>query len=1185
MNLNKERSRQKLQDVLESVELTDKNSRLAEQYLDVDLEEDRELLAGAEPQDFSELRQEVRDKCREYKSYCLKRNLKEELGRFVRFAASVGGSTAYYVLAPDRYNIVDINSILEYLTREQAAAVRAEGIVWNIYEIKTALTGLVQKTPQVLRDAMELCYHKSDNAKSLLAAVSLHYTKPEKPAGGVIKALFSGGSMEQQAQKAVQKTVQYLESNLTDSMENIFTVAAPSDEDMKKLISFVQSGAVDQPFPQEIVQMLQGRKRSDYLIALLAGEAFLAIEHSRQCAAFVMLALAMDVERDQTMVLDVCLNIGGSSWFFRHIEALEEYMPMPREDYIVWCLKNCKYGSPVKRVIKDHPEVVRQLIKKVSTEEFQHLLAMAKNMNPMLYQELNRTGSGEFRMKLAQELTTCYKNGKNEAMQYLLGEAELETLYPYVKEWRGGWDYDTRKCQRMQSLKKHGQELQMYQRAVVLEGLCMRARYFSNYWYKTWQRLDVRSLSEIIELFEAQHLPVSYQLEALSAIYDSYYPENDKTDFINECCQVLCKKKDQWGAELAVQAREGIALVRCLCIRVLEVYRQEYKEVLLSCAVDSSRQVRELLVAVYEGIREWEPDIRKMLESRKSQEREMAILVLKRWGVDGYRKELEAALAKEKSKKIRELLESCLGAESGSEEAKKDRTKEEQIKETLKGGKKRKLSWVYEKPLPGLHRQDGVPAAEDQLAAILVCYADMGIPGVSKEAAALAEDLNPEELAQCMETLFERWMETGAEAKKKWVLYAASIHGGERIIPVLHTQIQEWPKASRGTMAAEAVKALALNGSPTALLLVDQISRKFKFRQVKAAAGDALSCAANQLGITKAELEDRIVPNLGFNEQMEQVFDYGPRKFQVLLSAALELEVYDGNGKRLKNLPAPGKKDEPEKAKAAGDAYRLLKKQLKTVVANQKLRLEQAMSAERLWQVAQWKELFVKNPVMHQFAIGLIWGVYEDKTLKATFRYMEDGSFNTVDEEAYELPQTGTIGLVHPIELEEESLAAWKEQLSDYEVIQPIEQMERTVYRPTEEEKEQTELTRFGGKLINGLSLSGRLQNMGWYRGSVQDAGGYYTFYREDGDIGVELEFSGCFIGDENEEVTVYGAQFYRAGTVKRGSYVYDTVKEEHRYKPGEVSPRYFSEIVLQLTKATASSQEQLAYPECKNIR
>ena len=305
----------------------------------------------------------------------------------------------------------------------------------------------------------------------------------------------------------------------------------------------------------------------------------------------------------------------------------------------------------------------------------------------------------------------------------------------------------------------------------------------------------------------------------------------------------------------------------------------------------------------------------------------------------------------------------------------------------------------------------------------------------------------------------------------------------------------------------------------------------------------------------------------------------------MLLTAALELEVYDENGKRLKNLPAPGKKDEPEKAKAASDAYKLLKKQMKTVVSNQKLRLEHALSAERLWEVEKWKELFVKNPVMHQFAIGLIWGSYENGTLKDTFRYMEDGTFNTMDEEEYDLQAGAKVGLVHPIELDEESLAAWKEQLSDYEIVQPIEQLCRTVYRPTEEEKKRTELTRFGGKLLNGLSLSGKLQNQGWYRGSVQDAGGYYTFYREDGNMGVELEFSGCFVGDENEEVTVYGAQFYRAGTVQRGSYVYDVIKKENLYSLGDVSPRYFSEIVLQLTRATVSSQEQVPYPQCKERR
>ena len=55
-----------------------------------------------------------------------------------------------------------------------------------------------------------------------------------------------------------------------------------------------------------------------------------------------------------------------------------------------------------------------------------------------------------------------------------------------------------------------------------------------------------------------------------------------------------------------------------------------------------------------------------------------------------------------------------------------------------------------------------------------------------------------------------------------------------------------------------------------------------------------------------------------------------------------------------------------------------------------------------------------------------------------------------------------------------------------------------------------------------------------------------------------------------------------RSGTVARGSYVYDTVKDENRYTLDQVPPRYFSEIILQLARATASSQEQLAYPECR---
>ncbi len=460
----------------------------------------------------------------------------------------------------------------------------------------------------------------------------------------------------------------------------------------------------------------------------------------------------------------------------------------------------------------------------------------------------------------------------------------------------------------------------------------------------------------------------------------------------------------------------------------------------------------------------------------------------------------------------------------------------------------------------------------------------MARPGINSDAALLAEDLEPQELAVYMDELFDKWMEAGAEAKKRWVLFAASIHGGSSIIQRIHHQIQEWPQNARGAIAADAVQALALSPQPQALLIVDGIARKFKFKQVKTAAGQALEFAASQLGLTREQLEDKIVPGLGFDEHMERRFDYGSRSFTVTITPALEVEVFDESGKKQKNIPAPGARDDAEKAAAAYGEFKEMKKQMKATVSSQKQRLEMALSTERLWTVSAWQELFVRNPIMHQFAIGLIWGIYEEHKLVRSFRYMEDGSFNTEDEEEYTLPESlpaqGQIGLVHPIELTKESLETWKQQLEDYEITQPIEQLNRAVYYLTQEEQEGKSLERFGGMIINDLSLGGKLTTMGWYRGSVQDGGGFDTYYREDATLGLgaELHFSGSFVGSGSmggEEITVYDVRFYKAGTIERGSYCYDEAKGEKQLPLKDIPQRYFSEIVWQLTKATASSKER----------
>lgn len=556
----------------------------------------------------------------------------------------------------------------------------------------------------------------------------------------------------------------------------------------------------------------------------------------------------------------------------------------------------------------------------------------------------------------------------------------------------------------------------------------------------------------------------------------------------------------------------------------------------------------------------------------------MAVRILAYWQKTGgeYRDTLTKAMEQEKNKKVLTQIQNALNIKE-SDLPQEELSGEILIKQLHKGNKKRTLAWAYETPFSIVHKTNGETADEEYLQAVLLCYSGPDGCGVSKNADFLAEGLNTAEFAVYVNELFDKWLAANAESKKRWVLYAASIHGGEEIIKKLQHQISEWPLMMRGAIASEAVKALALNPSPRALLLVDSISRKYRFKQVKTAAGAALEFAASQLGISREELSDRIVPDLGFDENMQRSFDYGERTFTVTITPALEIEVHDGNGKKLKNMPAPGKKDDETKAAAAYEEFKQMKKQMKTTVSSQKMRLELALSVKREWSADAWTKLFVKNPLMHQFAIGLIWGIYEDGKLVQSFRYMEDGSFNTQDEEEYELPEQACISLVHPVELSNEAKAAWKEQLSDYEITQPVEQIDRAVYYMTEEEAGQKSLERFGGCIVNSLSLNGKLSGAGWYRGSVQDGGCYYTYYREDVEsgMGAELHFSGCAIGGYTEEVTIYDARFYKAGDVTHGSYCYDEADKNKAYYLKDVPQRYFSEIVLQLAKVAATSQER----------
>lgn len=450
-------------------------------------------------------------------------------------------------------------------------------------------------------------------------------------------------------------------------------------------------------------------------------------------------------------------------------------------------------------------------------------------------------------------------------------------------------------------------------------------------------------------------------------------------------------------------------------------------------------------------------------------------------------------------------------------------------------GNQKFISWIPEDMFLDIRFADlSEKAPAVVLQYILSEYLSLETPYKVKACDKIAEMLHPQDLQAALENIYQYWKENGADAKKKMIMVPYCIYASDSQILRLKTQLKDWVDSARGAIAAFVVNAIAMNGGNVALMMIDNMSVKFPGNQVKNAAKAAFSFAAKALEIPEDELSDKIVPTLGFSKDGEKILDYGPRNFTVTLMPDFSLSIFDNEKqKAVKSMPAPGVNDDAVKAAAAKKEFSELKKQIKATVQAQTARLEKVLMNGRGWNVKAWTELFVENPIMHHFAMGLIWGVYQDQQLTATFRYMEDGTFNTVDEEEYTLPDNAVITLVHPVELAEETLTQWKEQLDDYEVVQPLPQLTAPILTLEEKDFSGKKIVRYSGTVTLSGKIAGLAKKYNMVRGEVLDGGSYVCFHWVDKflNVAVQLNFQYMYMGQEyNENVTLDEVVIYRLG-------------------------------------------------------
>jgi hypothetical protein len=165
-----------------------------------------------------------------------------------------------------------------------------------------------------------------------------------------------------------------------------------------------------------------------------------------------------------------------------------------------------------------------------------------------------------------------------------------------------------------------------------------------------------------------------------------------------------------------------------------------------------------------------------------------------------------------------------------------------------------------------------------------------------------------------------------------------------------------------------------------------------------------------------------------------------------------------------------------------------LKKDVRTLAADQIRRFERAMVLQRRWSLSQVRGLFIEHPLLWHVSRRLVWARFDESgRLVSAFRVAEDRTLADQSDKEIKIEDSARVGIPHPLHLGE-SVKHWSDLFADYEILQPFSQLGREVYRLTESEKQATILEQFKGVKVETVKVLG-LERFGWERGAAQDGG------------------------------------------------------------------------------------------------
>jgi hypothetical protein len=374
----------------------------------------------------------------------------------------------------------------------------------------------------------------------------------------------------------------------------------------------------------------------------------------------------------------------------------------------------------------------------------------------------------------------------------------------------------------------------------------------------------------------------------------------------------------------------------------------------------------------------------------------------------------------------------------------------------------------------------------------------------------------------------------GSAIAEKGMLALVAPAADAECVKLCDQYIRKW-FGNRLAQCKALIEVLAWTKHPLAVQVLLGFANRFRTKAILKAAEEYVQALAEREGWTIDELADRTIPDAGFPRPTDEegapvggdaalVLDYGPRQFTVTLNDGLEPVIATGEGKTVKNLPAPGKQDDADKAKAARKAFSDAKKTVKEVVRRQAERLYEALCTQRTWRFGDWRRYLADHPIAGRLCVRLAWAAFAPpagngaERFLGCFRPLEDGSLTNEQDEEVTLPDDTLVRLAHTCNTPAEVGAAWVRHFEDYDVAPLFQQFGRATYTLPEEKRKETDVTDFEGYLLTTFQLRGKATKLGYLRGEAEDGGCFFVYRKPFPSLGVQavLTFTGSTLPEQD---------------------------------------------------------------------